>query len=94
MGLRGVFAVRLWPEANKFPQDYVVLDYNDFLELLKLAERPSFSEALKAAARGPYDKPTCPNQGQMCNCTGACLPRQTPGFSDVDRTWHDGRWGG
>ena len=99
MGMRGVMAVRFMVEGR--PNDYIILSFDDFAELLEKAEENS-----KPKPRNIPDKPTCPNMGSVCNCTGACLPRQsTPGFSDVDRkwggwfsdvdrTWHDGRWGG
>lgn len=59
VGKRAVIAVRLWPRGLLRPVDVVVLDANDFAELLE-------------KARAWDDRPECPTAGNMCNCTGAC----------------------
>lgn len=64
MGLRGAVAVRLRPPGNRH-RDYVILDLNDFAELL--------NDASERAARSRYvDRAVC--QTTNCHCTGACIP--------------------
>jgi hypothetical protein len=88
-GKRGILAIRLWPRGQLNPEDFVVLTFDDFQELLAKAKEPRYTIAVdepseRKTIQEPLNRePRCPNAGKLCFCTGLCQ-KPVPGSA------HDG----
>lgn len=86
LGKRFIMPIRFHDRGARRSVDYVLLELNDFVELLEMARD-------RSAPGGPHTG-RCPNEGRMCFCTGACRPSVSDINEDTLRVLRDNLWGG